>query len=171
MKPNRLPKELQAKPIENDPQVNTDLTVSRTYDPQQINSLQSLGLIKLDGERFRSYSELGRNVKSLGLIDIIHGGFIVSIDNLLQAIAAAGKVVEGEPYPDGTMPTSKDRAEASKLIGYLSGQLAKVNGAVTKVEQVRFEAAIAVDEKRRKSFQPGHAITIDAATGKSMTSS
>ena len=164
MAKKKIPDHLQPKVAEvDDPQVATDLTVARTYDPSQINSLQSLGLIKLDGQRFRDIGELGVAAKNIGLIRLIHGGCMVSIDKLLQSIGWAAQVVDGVPDPEtGKIPTAKERAEAGKLIGYLSGQLAKVGQGVSKVEQNRVEAAIAVDRQRRQSFQPGMVIKVDS---------
>lgn len=158
--PVQIPDRFRAKPLIDDPQVSTDLSVSRTYEPAQINALQNLGMIKVDGDRFKSLSDLGEAAKSIGLVKLIHGGYIVSADNLLQAIGFCGQIVSGEPNSDGKTPSNKERMEAAKLSGYLAGQLAKVNGTVTKVEQARAEVAIQVDKQRRQSFQPGMTITV-----------
>lgn len=167
MPKGKIPDRLKVEPVEvEDPQVPIDMTAQRTYEPEQINNLQNLGLIKLDGERFRSISEIGKSAKSLGLIHLMHGGYMVSVDSLLQAIGMAGQIVAGVPGDDGQAPTREEKIEAGKLIGYLADKLAKVNGGVTKVEQARAEVAIAVDKQRRQSFQPG--MVISAESGKTV---
>jgi hypothetical protein len=158
--PARIPTRFQAKPIVDDPQVSTGLSVSRTYDPAQINALQNLGMVKLDGDRFRSLGELGKAVNSIGLVDILNGGVLISADNLTQAIAFCGRVVSGEPDEDGKVPTRQDRLKASRELGYLSGQLARVSGNATKGVREVAEVAIQVDKQRRQSFQPGMTITV-----------
>lgn len=158
-----IPQRLRPKQFDlEDPQVSTDLSIARTYDPQQINTLQNLGLIKVDGERFKSLGELGRAAKSLGLINLIHGGFMVSVDTLTQAMGGASRIANGEADSEGNIPSSRERQDAMKLVGYLAGQLARANAGVAKVEQARAEVAIQADRQFRQSFAPGMAIPVES---------
>jgi hypothetical protein len=159
----KIPERLQPRVIDigEDPRVPTDLSVARTYSPDQINSLQHLGMIKIDGNRIGDIGKLGDASRDISMMRLIHGGALISIDHLSRVIGWAVQVVEGLPDAEGKAPSWKERHEAGKLVGYLADKLTKVGQGVSKVNHEHVQVAITVDEKRRRSFQPGMAISVN----------
>lgn len=153
-----VPEYLKPTKAEPEIEVQVDLPVSRAYDAQQINALNcKLGMIKLDGERLQALQSLGLAAQSLGIATMIHGGVLVTQDQLLQAMAFHSNIVND---PNKSKYSIKQRTEAAKTLGYLAQNLAKVNQSSTKVAIAQNNAIQDNDRKMRQSYQPGVVITL-----------
>lgn len=153
-----LPKHLQPdpeKPLEVDVPILT--TETRVLSAEHIERCRDqFGLTEINPARMRAIAELGIHAKGIGVLQTIHGSYMITREAILKAIDQLSVIVNDTTgaYKDG-----KKRA-AAQSIGYLAGQLSKINKDEVGIEQTVAEVQIQEDKTRRQSFQVGAKIVI-----------
>lgn len=148
-----LPKHLTSFVDKEDVKVPVEGTPQREITPQNMNAIcEGLGLTRISGDQARALRELGIAARSLGILETIQGTVLLTQQALADGIVKLSNAL-GEP----SLPR-KDLREHCKTLGYMAGQLAKLNTSATKSERTVVEAILESDKKRRASFAPGRAV-------------
>ena len=150
-----LPEHLKAKVDVSD--IRTEITqrpeVAMT--PELINkAFETLGLTAISGEKMRALRELGVAAKQQGILETMQGSVMVTQQHILDVLAELRAMLIDQST------TPKMKLEIGKAIGYLGGQLSKVQGTALKSEHRVVEQTIAQDRQRRSSFPKGPVIDV-----------
>jgi uncharacterized protein YbjQ (UPF0145 family) len=139
-------------------EVPIDAVTGHRFDAEHVGQVvKQLGTVLVEASQFRALAELGVQAKALGIVQTIHGSFVLGRGAIHQAMEMLGKIVN-----EGTGAYSeKVKMDAAKSIGYLVGQLTKVNVSEVKVEETVAAVQMGADKLKRRSFQPGMKVVID----------
>jgi hypothetical protein len=142
--------------LSDDTQITIDDAPERDLSVEQTNrALAMLGCHRIPADKFIGLRNLGIQAKHAGILAMIHGSTVLTQQEVIASMQKVSETMEGANV------TSKEVREGAKVIGYLAGQIAKVNSSAVKSEAVVVQAAAEVDKRRRASFAPGQVITVN----------
>lgn len=139
------------------------LTESRPMNPEHIQQLQhKLGLVKINAEQSIALKEMGIVAKDLGVVNVIRGTVLISQQTLMSAmVSLSNRIDEGV--------STEETSQIAKALGYLAGQLAKVNMGSAKMENAAVQSAQAGELRKKMSFPmgrtPGPVIDVTPKSG------
>lgn len=150
------PERLQPR-LSDDTQIQIEDAPERDMPVQAINrALSTLGCFRMTADRIVALRDLGVSGKEGGIIQMIHGATVYTQQRVITSMEKVAETMEREGV------TPKEVREGAKTIGYLAGQIAKVNSSAVKSEAIVVQASADADKRRRSSFVPGQIITISA---------
>lgn len=153
IEPTTAPRHLQTTDVD-ETQVALDMVPNGEISLENCNeAMRTLGLVAAGGKALFALRSLGVNAKAQGIMETMYGTVVFS----QQAIVDMMVKIQNRMAEEGV--TAKEVQEGARVIGYLSGQLAKLNSATIKSEAVVVHAHLEADKTRRASFAAGVTVT------------
>ena len=162
-----LPPHLKPINEKEDIKVPVEIAAQRELSPDNLNqAFAAVGMARINADQARALRDLGIQARHLGILETMQGTVLIGQQSLVQAIAEiTNKIseVSDEASDKSLTPTqrtlkNKELIELAKALGYLNGQLSKVNVSAVKSETVHVENRISQDKGRRMSFPAGRAV-------------
>lgn len=120
-------------------------------------ALTTLGMGSITSDKMMALRELGIQAKAQGILNRMQGSVVIGQQGFVDISAKLQALIDGDSL------TAKELREVAKVMGYLWGQVAKLNSSTVKAEAVVVQAAADVDRRRRASFPPGQVINLKSA--------
>lgn len=151
----QLPKELIPKHEKDSVTVPVEITGAREFSPEQVQQLQEkLGLVGVNSKRLMALPEIARLAKEMGVVETINATTLVGQDTIVACLVKCGNIISDET---GKVK-EKNKQEAMRLVGYLTGALSKLNMTVVKVGATVAEVRMEADKQHRNTFKAGMAV-------------
>jgi hypothetical protein len=145
-----IPNHLLPNKSDDNHQVSVESAPKHDFTPEQVNkAFETLGIVKLHAEQVMALRDLGIFAKQLGIMEVMHGGVMVTQQHLIDMMTKVRNIAEKEDV------SAKEVKDCAKVVGYLAGQFGKLVSSSMKSETVVVEKAMQDDKLKRASFPSG----------------